>query len=395
LALAALAVAGAATPAFDLGALEREMRGRGVPAEQVIVAFAPSPELTAYARRAAGTGTPGEQAQALYRALLAEKRTGAIAGDPDNSPKARSPKTAAELWRMAESKATDLDRRAGCYELSALYVAMGRAVGLDAVGLERDQTLDTGQIGHIMAGVRTSPEGALAVFDLQNESNVSRAAHRVLSDLELAAHHYNHLAVSAYLNGDVPAARRAVDAALRLAPEAPAFLSNRATVLAAQGQGHLAVAEAAAAVELAPSVPIYRYALGRVQLEANDPGGAYESLTEAVRLRPSYGLARRDLGWAALLLGRKDEAQRELEKAQRPDVPDAALYLGLMQLALGQRVAAANTARKGLRSKPGDGPLSALVALAKSQAVSPELESDVARLEKVLASVPNAVWHGK
>ena len=85
-----------------------------------------------------------------YR-IIFQERSGAIVGDRDNVPKARSPKTAAVLIEVAHDQ-SDRDRRAGCYELSALYVATARAMGLEAAGVERSDAVGTGQIGQRVAG---------------------------------------------------------------------------------------------------------------------------------------------------------------------------------------------------------------------------------------------------
>ncbi len=322
----------------------------------------------------------------MYDVILAWRREGRIAADRDNSPKARAPKTASELWELVSRPEARGNREAGCYELSALYIAMARAAGLKAVGVERRAHVDTGQIGHVMAGVWLGRR--LVIYDLQNEIAGSTVPYREIDDATLAAHHYNHLAVAAYLAQELPRARQAIDVALGLSPEGPAFLSNRATVLLAQGEPHLAAADAARAVELQPEVPIYRYGLGRALLEGGDAPGARRQLEEALRLRSSYELARRDLGWVLLLLGERPAGLLALERAAeaRPPVPDAALFLGLGRLAGGEKQAAIAAFDRGLRDAPGDVRLSAGVALATGKG-SPSLAPEVKRLAQVLATV--------
>ena len=364
-----------------VGDLGDAMVARGVPAAEVVVAFASDAAIAALARTSVvGAADDAARAHRIYDAILALKKDGTIVGDRDNTPKERAPRTAADLLKPTG------ERQAGCYELSALFVAAARSVGLDAVGLERERSVGTGQIGHIMAGVRLG--GRLTVFDLQNERRGSRSRVRELDDLEMAAHHYNHLAVAHYLQEDHPAALRAIDWALRLASENPSFLNNRSTVLASLGEPVIALAEVAHAIELAPRVPLYRYQLGRLYLAVGSVDAAIEVLRHALELRPSYGLARRDLGWAYLMAGRPRAAQLELEGARgRPDTPDVDLYLGLFFAAQGRRDRALEVVEEGLASGRNPG----LEALRAVLTDTPGGDAaTVARLRRVLKGLGSA-----
>lgn len=360
--LVALVVASpTASDAFRAG-----IANRGLSPDEIVVAFETTDRISEFARRVT-TGAEGAPARAhrLYDAILALKRNGAIEGDHDNTPKKRPPKTAAVLLRAAQDE-SEADRRAGCYEFSALYVAAGRSIGLDVVGVERDEAAGTGQIGHVMAAVRFKSGGRLTIFDLQNETRGSRSHIRELDDYEFAAHHYNHIAVADFLHGNLDAARRAIDRALALAPAAPSFLNNRATILAGQGEPVLAMAEAVYAVRLAPDVPLYRYQQGRLHLLLGETERAIEVLGFALDLRPRYGLARRDLGWAYLLANQPRRAEREVRRAMRDDAktPDGELYLGLMLLARDDATGALEIAEAALKNDADNASLIALRRLA-------------------------------
>lgn len=353
-----------------------------------VVAFAGSADIERFAARTvADVTTPSARARALYDAVLALKRSGAIEGDRDNTPKARPPKTADELLRIAEAKG-DYDRRAGCYEFSALYVAAARSVGLDAVGVERVDAVGTGQIGHIMAGVRFADDGPLTLFDLQNETRGSRQRTRALDDDEFAAHHYNHLAVAAFLNQRLDEAHTAIDIALELAPDSASFLNNRATVLAARGENSAAIAEVSYAIAMSPDVPLYRYQLGRLLLSSGELDAAAVSLRAALSLRPRYGLARRDLGWTLLLSGDPEAAEKELTRAVRddPKTPEAHLYLALFWLARGDTAKASSHVDRGLRLDADSAALHAARHLAGGD--GPFDAQAAARLREVLNSLP-------
>lgn len=368
--------------------LEARLRQAGIPASEVVVAFAPSSEIEALARELArGSTEPIAIADFLYDGLVELKRRGTIQGDRDNSPKQRAPKTAVGL--LAAARTPGADTKAGCYELTALFVAAARSVGVAALGVEREEPWGTGQIGHVMAAVR-DVGGALRIYDLQNETQPPAHGVRELSDLELAAHHYNHLSVAAYLGGDLRRALRAIDWALSLASSAPSFVNNRATVLAALGEREQAVAEATHAVHLAPRVPLYRYQLGRLLLAGGELEAAATAMQQALALRPSYHLARRDLAWAYLLSGRDAAGQEELDRVLRadPSTPDVHLYLGLLHIALGRKELALEVAREGLSRAGVSASLTALAALAGGAGVAPPAE--VARLREVLAAAARA-----
>lgn len=355
------------------GTLADDLNARGLAADAFVIAFAPDAAIEAFAHAAVdGVQGASRRADRLYDAILALKQKRAIEGDRDNVPKARQPKTAAMLMQVAQAP-TASDRRAGCYELTALYVAAARSVGLQAVGVERDTTEGTGQIGHVMAGVRL--DGELAIYDLQNEARVARQRSRELSDVELAAHHYNHLAVASFLGTDLRQAEQAVDVALRLAPENPSFLNNKATVLAALDEPLLAAAYLVQAIEGAPRVPLYRYQHGRVLLAAGFVDEARRSLQAATTLRPAYGQALRDLGWAEFLAGDDRAAAAHLDEAHRrePDDADTVLYLGLFYFLTERQEDAQRVIDAARERDPNSVMLGALAAvLAGEPGLSPE-----------------------
>ncbi len=308
----------------ESNSLITSMRTRGLSAQEIILPFAQTKTVRTFARQVkSGSFADASQkdlAHHLYNSILALRKSGAIIADPDNTPKRRPPKTADQLLRIAQNPG-DYDRRAGCYEFSILYVALARAMGIDAVGVERIRTSGVGQIGHIMVGVRLNTR--LSIFDLQNQVRGSRALTRELSDMEFAAHHYNHIAVAAFLNKTAQGAhsaeqaRIAIDLALRLAPKNPGFLNNRATILLGQGHTLQALADATYAIFLAPRVALYRYQRGRILLAAREPRRALGAFDAAIQLHGRYALAIRDKGRTLMRLGLRAEGLRTLERATK------------------------------------------------------------------------------
>lgn len=222
----------------------------------------------------------------MFQALDRELQRGNIVADKDNAPKAREPLTAAELWSAAQAGKHPL---AGCYELTALYVAMARGVGLDVRGAEKD-VRGSGAIGHVVAILTDT--GVTTAIDLQNRS-FARADHvRALSDLELAAHHYNHRAVAAFLRGDLGGAAIALSDGMLLANTVPQLWSNRAALRAEQKNFTDAIADAERAVALAPGVAVYHYQLGAVRIAAGSTCDGLRSLSEALQRDAQYADAK-------------------------------------------------------------------------------------------------------
>jgi len=357
----------------------------GPPPTEHIVAFASTPAVEAFARSLDLTGP--DLGRALYEHLLSLRKSERLATDRDNTPKKRPPKTATELVELLGHN-KKVNRQAGCYELSALYIALARTLGIDAFGMQRIDAVGTGQIGHIMAGVRDPASQEITVYDLQNERVQSDKGAKILNDAALAAHHYNHLAVAAFLNGDLEQVHNNIDIALGLASTDPAFRNNYATVLAGAGEMHLAIAEAHHVVELAPDVPLYRYNLGRLLLATRatrDLAAAQRSFKAALALKRHYPLARRDLGWTLLLLGNEKQAEQELQRAARM-APDGGLYLGLFYMASKRAKEAEKVARQGLLRHPSSKSLQALLSLALGDGESVD-DGEIQRLRKVLLSV--------
>lgn len=280
--------------------------------------WAVDPNIQAWAHRVAPMESDTERAIAIYRGILAFIRRKQLVPDKNNEPKARPPKTAREVFAIAQSadKLSADARAVGCYEFSLLYVAAARALGLHAIGGERIAIDKSGQIGHIVALADTG--AGWQVFDLQNgRRGPAGSDYHQLDDAHFEAHHHSHRAVAAFLHDRPKLAQNAIEEALLLAPNQANFLNNRATLWVAQEEWALAQADMLEVVRLAPWVPVYRYQLGRISLmhEAGDIGVGLAQLRLAIDLFPEYGLAWRDLGWALLLDGSVSAGMAALEEA--------------------------------------------------------------------------------
>jgi tetratricopeptide (TPR) repeat protein len=120
--------------------------------------------------------------------------------------------------------------------------------------------------------------------------------------------------IEAWGRGDVEAAARPAETALRLAPEDPAVQFNAGTARLAAGSAKRAVeplekAARAAGPALAPAA---HYNLGSARLAAGDAAGAVEALEQALRLQPGNADAKFNLELALR------ERERDRLRAKAP-----------------------------------------------------------------------------
>jgi tetratricopeptide (TPR) repeat protein len=94
------------------------------------------------------------------------------------------------------------------------------------------------------------------------------------------------------------------------------------------------------------------FGLGQTLLALGRPAEAVEALGEAVRLRPSYTAAHRDLGRALLEAGRPEEADRVLERGARVAEETRDLQTGREIAVLLGRIARKEAPRE---TEPGPG----------------------------------------
>ena len=332
-----LLFANSQTPLRSEVELKKDIISLGIPARDVVLSFSHDDKVGLLLNDVADAQTTSKlKADAIYDLMQEYKRQGLWRGDKDNSPKKRVPKTVEHMAALL-SKSEDGNREVGCYEFSSFFIAAARSVGVEAFGVEKSSSTGGGQIGHVMAAIRLSPGGRVWTYDLQNDSRGYSPGLRVLNDLEFAAHHYNHLAVSAFLRGDLVYASRMIAYARTLFPESASFMNNAATIHAAQGEVRLALADASAAVLLEPKKALFHYQLGRIWALQEKHIKAEASFKKALQLHPEYGIALRDLGRLKLELGELRVGTGFLERAYAADkrLPKVTLYLGLAWLRLG------------------------------------------------------------
>jgi tetratricopeptide (TPR) repeat protein len=276
-------------------------------------------EMRRFAQRAAGQGSAHEQARRLYKAILDYGLQVRYDEDLSRERRPGGCKTARQVFEEVDAEGR---RFALCLEYTLLYVALGRAVGLQVCGLRWRESPGGGQgflFGHVAAGVG-DPEGGLALVDLANRRFwQDPEGFEEVSDRRLLAYFHNNTGIILSLQGRLEEADSAFSRALELDAGLPAFWYNR----------------------------------GCVRLRGGDPSSASRDLVLAARLDPSSVPIQTNLAVAESALGRKRQARARLYLA-RTLQPDArvAFNLGVLAWEEGDRASAERYWREALAIDP-------------------------------------------
>lgn len=148
----------------------------------------------------------------------------------------------------------------------------------------------------------------------------------------------------------VAAARKALDEAIRLAPDAPAYRGERATVDTLAGDLQAARAGFTDALQRQPDDYLALTGLGILQLKSGETEAALDSFLKAGVIEPRFARAQLYVGVAYYRLGNTQRAYESVRKAADLDPKDPLPYvmLGIMQgdgLELGAATASAREAQ--------------------------------------------------
>jgi Flp pilus assembly protein TadD len=132
---------------------------------------------------------------------------------------------------------------------------------------------------------------------------------------------------------DVRAATDALDRAIQLAPQAPGYHGERATLLAMTGSTSAARAAFADALQRQPDDYLAWTGLGILQLKTGETRQALDSFLKAGVIEPRFARAQLYVGVAYYQLGNQQRAVESVRKAAELDAKDPLPYvmLGLMQ----------------------------------------------------------------
>jgi tetratricopeptide (TPR) repeat protein len=194
--------------------------------------------------------------------------------------------------------------------------------------------------GHYEAAIRSRPEFALAHVNLGRvllaEGDVPAAVRSFGEALRiepvLSTAHIG-LGLAAAGQGNLEEAVRHYRRALEARPEDAATLVNLGAALLSLGRAEEAEPCFRQALELEPGLAEAHYNLGNLVAGRRDLAAAVECYRRALRADPAYVEAHNNLGAALMLLGRNDEAERELGEALRlrPDHPSAGVNLARLR----------------------------------------------------------------
>jgi len=149
---------------------------------------------------------------------------------------------------------------------------------------------------------------------------------------------------------NVGAARKALDEAVRLAPDAPAYRGERATVDTLAGDLNAGRAGFAEALKRQPDDYLALTGQGILQLKSGETEAALDSFLKAGVIEPRFARAQLYVGVAYYRLGNTQRAYESVRKAAELDPKDPLPYvmLGIMQgdaLELGTATASAREAQ--------------------------------------------------
>jgi len=164
----------------------------------------------------------------------------------------------------------------------------------------------------------------------------------------------NGLAFALDHAGRVPEAIAQFAAALQLAPANAELHDNLGVTLARAGRAAEAIAQFETAVRLRPDFYVARSNLGNALLQSGDAAGAIRQYEEAVRLRPDYADGEYNLGRALAQTGRTTAAVGHYQTAirLRPDFAPAHFNFADLLARLGRTAEAIAEYEQALRLQP-------------------------------------------
>lgn len=324
--LIALGVAGGCATvtryAYTPDELRAELAGRIGPerAAALHIPFESTPEIDRLAARLTGPGqTPGTKVELLATAL--------------SNP---SKLNLRYQYNETRSALETLEKGGGdCLSLTALFIAMGRSLGLevyfvDARGIQEYAADGTMLVDrrHIVAGWGKPPTFTMIDFDKVNAGSVQ---YRVITDVQALARFLNNFGFERLKAGANAEAEQQFRTALALDPLFAAAHNNLALALARQGRDQEAEQSLRAALRHDASYSAALFNLVRL-LERNgrkEEATAVSEAAAALRLRDPVWRLR--LGLEALRDQRYDDAVTDLRAAAQLDPTMLHAWLALAE----------------------------------------------------------------
>ena len=261
-----------------------------------------------------------------------------------------------ELTPTRTASETFAAAKGNCLSFVNVFVAVGRERRLNPFFVEVEDyqrwNYQNGVVvsrGHIVAGMYV--DGELATYDFLPYRPKSYRDFRPISDLAATGHYYNNLGAEALMNGDLDAAERWLDIAVRLTPDFDKAINNYAIVALRRNRLDDAVRFLEEGLELHPdNVPLLTNLVRAYQLQARHDraGELLDILEDLNRASPFFYVYRGD---AALAAGDAATALDYMRRALRADseIPEVHVGLARVYLAGGRMGEAKHHVERALR----------------------------------------------
>ena len=243
-----------------------------------------------------------------------------------------------------------------CLSFVNLFVAVGRERRLNPFFVEVEDyqrwNYQDGVVvsrGHIVGGMYV--DGEMATYDFLPYRPKSYRDFRPITDLAATGHYYNNLGAEALMNGDLDAAERWLEIAVRLTPDFDKAINNHAIVALRRNRLDDAVHFLEEGLELHPdNVPLLTNLVRAYQLQARHDraGEVLDILEDLNRASPFFYVYRGD---AALAAGDTVTALDYMRQALRADSEIPEVHVGLVRvyLATGRMEEARHHVERALR----------------------------------------------
>ncbi|MEN8164603.1 MAG: tetratricopeptide repeat protein [Acidobacteriota bacterium] len=259
----------------DFQRWESAVAARGIEPGDVIYPFSASPEMQSWAREqmeGAGAAGPLKKLRILQGALFDREK---FEFEYDGN-----------LTLTAEEAFAQ--RRGNCMAFTALFIALGRSLGIPTVLVSVQKVPDVERVDglvvvnrHVVAGYRGPHE--LNLFDFYVTSSAPPIHQRIISDVRASAMHHTNNGGSALRENDLIEARRHFELSIRLAPEwAPGWV-NLGVVEYREGRTAEALKAYGKALEAEPSNSSALTNIAGIHRDQGHPEAAKSALAAAAR----------------------------------------------------------------------------------------------------------------
>ena len=244
-----------------------------------------------------------------------------------------------ELTPTRTAAETFADAKGNCLSFVNLFVAVGRERRLNPFFVEVEDyqrwNYQDGVVvsrGHIVAGMYV--DGEMATYDFLPYRPKSYRDFRPITDLAATGHYYNNLGAEALMAGDLDAAERWLDIAVRLTPDFDKAINNYGIVLLRRDRLDDAVRVLGEGIELHPDdVPMMTNLVRAHQLRGDSEraGELLDRLEDLNQASPFFYVYRGD---AALAAGDAAAALDYMRRALRADAEIPEVHVGLVRVYL-------------------------------------------------------------